>query len=143
MVNNRILIVSRYKSGLPDNWGGMDEREISSGPLYPKTEILKLVNELRAQTEIKSVTKKSRDDIANLGYENTELFDVITLALTEGHYKNSVWCKCSEKTAAACDAYTFTDRAKSNDWPLYLKFAIAKERPNILIVSLHYADHSD
>jgi len=138
MVNNRI--VSRFKGELPKE--GSDTR-ISNGPLYPREDVLGVLNDGGVDTII-HWTQKCIDDQQRHELGPEDALRLIEKALKSGRFLNSSWCKQNPKGPwAACDAYSVIERTwvqnahKEMDFEFYLKFAIAESGAVLLLVSCH------
>lgn len=115
-------------------------------PLYDPKEILEKLedNSFRFFT----ATPKSRKDLTyrlqiTLPSDISKLRELVRLALTEGKYLNSQWCKTSDAVWAACDSYRFKHTTynqysyKYMTSEIYLKFALNNNGQALLIVSAH------
>jgi hypothetical protein len=86
-------------------------------------------------------TRKCVRDVANLTWDADDVASVIS-ALIPGDYKDSEWCD-NGRAWAACDAYTIRRREwvetarKELTIEYFLKFAIGKTGPLVLMVSCH------
>lgn len=138
MVNDRIL--SRFSDSPPINWKDGKDRAIKGGPLYEIDDVNALIDDA---DKIRTVTRKCINDTQSLGLDNESLKELVRGALRHGRYINSVWCRISEKTIAACDAYEITRiefipaTRKEMDFKYYLKFAVNNQGKLLLMVSCH------
>lgn len=114
-------------------------RKISGGPLYGLSVVQALTLEAGS---LKFWTRDCRQDAANLGFETTDVGELIR-GLTDRDYRDSEWCENGRGAWAACDAYTlrrleFLEKAgKSFPMEYYLKFALSKSGTLLLMVSCH------
>lgn len=139
MVNN--MIVSRYTIAPPSMGGG--HRKIQGGPLYPAHEVLALIGK-KGEQAIVPWTRKCIEDIQDLVLSQTDLIDLVHIAVTAGNFRGSEWCQQKPTgPLAACDAYSLERREwialahKDMDIEYYIKFAIAKSGTIVLMASCH------
>lgn len=132
-----IKVISKYDVDPPaDPEAG--NRRISAGPLYSQHEVMGACNDCRL------LTRKSKNNAADLGLEKSDVIDLIKMAVTNGRYLNSEWCATgSNNCIAACDAYKVAYRVYNKEtdrymnWDCYLKFAVNKNGQLLLVVSVH------
>ena len=136
--------LSAYNGTPPAN-GVSGQRLINKGPIYTTQQVLSILqSNSQNQPVFVPFTKKCRDDIQDLTLDADDVIEHITLAITNGRFRNSEWCANSSNTAwAACDNYVFRKNtwiaAASKEMPCdyYLKFAIGKSNKILLIASCH------
>ena len=132
MVN--FIVVSEYSGGPTPG----DRVKIGGGPLYPLERVQALASKPGG---LLLWTRKCVRDVANLTWDADDVASVIS-ALTPGDYKDSEWCD-NGRAWAACDAYTIRRREwvetarKELTIEYFLKFAIGKTGPLVLMVSCH------
>ena len=132
--------VSQY-SGTPPEEG--EDRTISTeGPLYSAQAIAEVLAG-DAESRIQPVTRRSRQDLVNLGWERPDMADAVQAALEVGVYLGSEWCALGANgTMAACDAYRYRRRERvpagmEMTFEYYLKWAIGQSGNLLLLVSCH------
>lgn len=115
-------------------------------PLYDPKEILEKLED--DSFRFFTATQQSRKDLTyrlqiTLPSDVTKLRELVRLALTNGEYINSQWCKTSGVAWAACDSYKF-EHTEYNQYSykymsseIYLKFALNDKGQALLIVSVH------
>ncbi len=137
MVNN--TIVSRFTGPLPVDGKC---RKIAGGPLYSVVDVLSILNK-RVQS-VKAWTHDCIEDIQKLSLDDSDLQELLKLAVNSGRFKGAEWCQ--QKTGgpwAACDAYTVKRKEwiqaahREMDIEYYIKFAVAKTGAILLLVSCH------
>lgn len=138
MVNNRI--VSRFKGELPEDGG---DRRIKCGPLYPKDEVLGLLD-ASGENGIHLWTQKCIDDQQRHSLDPEDTLRLVRKAVDTGRFLGAEWCKQNSGGPwAACDAYSVIERTwvpnahKDMDFEYYVKFAIAESGAVLLLVSCH------
>lgn len=128
MVSVRIL--SRFDEGFSEDKLEGGNRKISDGPLYPVEEVIELLK----TAHLNFATRKTKNDILNLEWDEVDVAKYLHKAVSHGHYLSSEWAWLkSGVSCAACDAY----RLNEGDLSYYFKFAIGKTGALILIVSCH------
>lgn len=139
MVNN--INVSRYQGQIPS--GSKADLAISDMPLYPAEEVMVLL-EQRGEEAIKAWTNKCIRDVQSLGWDNSDLLELIRQALQGGRYLNSQWCMQKPGGPwAACDSYhlrrsEWIEAAHKNmQCEYYIKYAIGKTGQLLLLASCH------
>ena len=132
MVN--FIVVSEYSGGPTPG----DRVKIGGGPLYPLERVQALASKPGG---LLLWTRKCVRDVANLTWDADDVASVIS-ALIPGDLKDSEWCD-NGRAWAACDAYTIRRREwvetarKELTIEYFLKFAIGKTGPLVLMVSCH------
>lgn len=118
-------------------------RIIPSGPLYPPSEVLKLIKQI-SEDDVIAWTEKCILDLQNLNLDARDLMELVTIAVTRGRFRKSEWCiQAPNGPWAACDAYSlvrkeFIEKAyREMDVEYYLKFAISLTGAVLLIISCH------
>lgn len=118
-------------------------RTIPSGPLYPPSEVLKLIKQI-SEDDVIAWTEKCILDLQSLNLDARDLMELVTIAVTRGRFRKSKWCIQSQNGPwAACDAYSivrkeFIEKAyREMDIEYYLKFAISLNGAVLLIISCH------
>lgn len=142
------LNLSLYSGSPPQNSDG--DLKISDGPLYCKESIMKILNDLGADS-INLATKKAIRDIKKHDLDVDDgVLKLLILALKTGKYLNSQWCELSRRgTWSACDGYSVVESKwnqymyKNLETKWYIKFAIGKTGKLILIVSCHSSDEQE
>lgn len=135
--------VSRY-GGVPPT--DAEERRIeTSAPLYAAPEVEGILGD--PGCHVVPWTAKAANDAKTLGLDETELKDLLRVAVSEGRYRGAVWCiQRPEGPWAACDEYELTRielapaSGNSIRCHYYVKFAIARTGQAILVVSCHLSD---
>lgn len=137
MVN--IKVISSYTGKLPVN---EFDRKIVTGPLYPEEEVLSLLNS--GSESIITWTRKCTADVQRLSLDDSDLFELVELAVRGGRYNGSEWCEQKPGGPwAACDAYSvirpewIPAAHKEMDIEYYIKFAVAKTGAILLLISCH------
>jgi len=141
MVNN--TIVSRFRGELPQ---GDDDRSILGGPLYPREELLALLESVE-EKQISLWSRKCIADAAKLELEPLDIAALISKALTGGKFLKSEWCTSKpDGPWAACDAYAvecleWSEYAR-RELPCryYVKFCIATTGKVMIVASCHLED---
>lgn len=141
MVNTRI--VSRFQGPPPVPEQGADRR-IPGGPLYPKADVLALLDREVVEA-VKPLTDKCLREVENLAFDKKDLVTLIRQAVTSGHFRNSEWCQLNarQNTWAASDAYSLIREEwmeaahRDMDIEYYLKFAIGITGKLLILVSCH------
>lgn len=136
-----VKVVSRYNSNFPGV--GATARAIPGGPLYPKNEVLALLDRL-GTCGVSLWTRKCTEDIQKLALDLDEVVEIVSEALRCGRYISSEWCE-QQPTGpwAACDAYELKRRErcpvakKELEYIYYIKFAIGMAGKILLLVSCH------
>lgn len=138
--NGKPKIVSQQGSQIP---GSGESRKIAGGPLYPAAQILAMLSSTEP-TQIVNWTKKCIADAAKWELEESDIRELLELALRNGRFCGSEWCEQGNGGPwAACDAYSLIRREqypnlrKEFDMEYYIKFAIAKSGRAILVASCH------
>jgi hypothetical protein len=140
--------LSLYSGRPPQNSDA--DLKISDGPLYDKASVMKILDELGADS-INVVTRKANSHIQKYDLEIDDgVLKLLNLALSNGRYLNSQWCEHRKGGAwSACDAYSVVKSVwnpymhKDLDTKWYIKFAIGKTGKLILIVSCHTSDEQE
>lgn len=120
---------------------GSQRIKIDGGPLYPVQSVLTVL--LGGDQALQVTTRKCTKDVESLCLDHQALAALIRQAVTQGNYKGSEWCRLSEKSVAACDAYVLNraewrdELSKTLDCQYYLKFAIGRSGVLLLLVSCH------
>ncbi|MFC4654788.1 hypothetical protein ACFO3I_07145 [Rheinheimera marina] len=132
------IILSRYQQGLDPTAQG--RQKIAGGPLYPVGDVMPLLKPER----IRAWTKGCVQDLQKWSMDLEDVAALLKLALLEGRYLASEWCRQQPNGAwAACDAYLVVERRMNDalgdyfNTEFYLKFAIGKTGQLILVVSSH------
>lgn len=132
------IILSRYQQGL--NPTAQGRQKIAGGPLYPACDVMPLLTPER----ITAWTRGCIQDLQKWSMDMEDVAALLKLALLEGRYQDSEWCKQKPDGAwAACDAYVVVERRLNEavgqylNTEFYLKFAINKTGQVILVVSSH------
>jgi hypothetical protein len=141
MVNTRII--SRFQGPPPVPEQGEDRR-IPGGPLYPKVDVLELLDREGAEA-VKPLTDKCIREVADLAFDSEEIATLVRQAVTSGRFRNSEWCQLNSRqnTWAAADAYSLVRKEwmeaayKDMDIEYYLKFAIGITGKLLILVSCH------
>ena len=128
-----VTIISSHQNGFTGS-----ATKIPDGPLYKN--ILAII----AKASVKAVTEQCRKDVAALGKDEDSLKESIYRAVSQGRFRGSEWCQINSNNVwAACDAYSFTEKAwieaahKELDCDFYIKFCIGITGAVVLIVSFH------
>lgn len=142
------LNLSLYSGNPPQNSDA--DLKISDGPLYDKESVLKILNDLGADS-INVVTKRANRHIQKYDLDIDDgVMNLLKLALASGKFLNSQWCEHGKgNTWSACDSYSvvgikwnpYMHKDLETRW--YIKFAIGKTGKLILIVSCHTSDEQE
>lgn len=118
-------------------------RTIPFGPLYPPSEVLKLIDHI-SENDVIAWTEKCILDLQNMNLDAEDLMELVKIAVTRGRFRKSEWCiQAPNGPWAACDAYSlfrkeFIEKAfREMDIEYYLKFAISVTGAVLLIISCH------
>ena len=137
MVNTRI--VSRFTGDLPVS---EFNRKIAAGPLYPEEDVLSLLNS--DAESIIAWTQKCISDVQKWSLDDSDLHELVKLAVTGGRFMGSEWCKQKPGGPwAACDAYVVIrsewvqTARREMDIEYYIKFAVGKTGAILLLISCH------
>lgn len=137
MINNPIN-VSKFNGPPPASI--YDSRIICDGPIYCREEWLALAK----AKKLNFWTRDSARDAANLSLSAGDIADLLVLALEQGRFRGSQWCRQRpDGPWAACDAYTVTRREwneyahKEIETTYYLKAAISKAGTLLFSASNH------
>lgn len=120
----------------------VDRKIVREGPIYAADTIL----ELAVANRVTLWSKGAITEAQKWGFDNKDVCELVTAALRNGRYRDSVWClggNGSKRTWAACDVYTFS-RVEEVSWSphpqtmtYYVKLAIGKTGQMLLIASCH------
>ncbi|ADL54765.1 hypothetical protein [Gallionella capsiferriformans] len=139
MVNN--TNVSRYQGQV--HGAGEADLAISDTPLYAP-EVVMVLLEQRGEDAINAWTNKCIRDVQSLGWDNSDLVELIRQALQSGRYINSQWCMQKPGGPwAACDSYLLRRSEwiaaahKNMQCEYYVKFAIGRTGQLLLLASCH------
>ncbi|SEJ06527.1 hypothetical protein SAMN04244572_02616 [Azotobacter beijerinckii] len=136
-----IRIVSRFSGPpSPDEAAG---RKISGGPLYPEAEVLELLG-TQGGAAVKAWSQDCIRDVQKLELDDDDLAGLIGEAVRRGRFRGAEWCvQKPDGPWAACDAYSLCRsewiEAAGKEMPAeyYIKFAIGKMGPLLLLASCH------
>lgn len=137
MVNMTNL--SLYTGQPPDAAKG--RTRIEGGPLYSKEDVL---SRLQPGTSgVRVVTRKAISDAASLGFDDSDLTELLYEAMVSGQYRGSESCMVNERAWAGCDAYRI-ERPEWNEYlgkymsaGYYVKFALGRTGLVVLLISCH------
>jgi len=131
-----VTIVSRHKLNFPAE--GEILKIPGKCPLYGENEVLAVA------TGASPWTRKCRNDVFNLGFDNQDLLEIIKLAVKTGTFKGSEWCQSKpDGPWAACDAYSVSrietneDTERKYNCSYFVKFCISDAGSILLTVSCH------
>ena len=131
-----VTIVSRYKLNFPSEGGSL--KITGKSPIYDPQEIL------TSSTSASPWTRKCRNDVFNLGFDNQDLLELIKIAVGTGIFKGSEWCESKPGGPwAACDAYSVSrveineETEKKYQCYYFVKFCISDTGSVLLTVSCH------
>jgi hypothetical protein len=132
--------VSQYPGTPPDE--GEDRTILTEQPLYSAQAIAEVLAG-DAESRIQPVTHRARQEMQGLGWDCSDVGEVIREILEAGSYLGSEWCALSANgTMAACDAYRHWRRERvpagmEMTFEYYLKWAIGQSGNLLLLVSCH------
>lgn len=139
----KIINISQYDGELPEQEG---DRKISNGPLYEKNHVLNILGQKGSASQaIVPWTRKCVADLQRYELDDTDLIELLSLALEQNNYKGSEWCESKPGGVwAACDAYRVlrseyvANQDRSYQMDYYIKFAVSRQGKVLLLVSCHY-----
>ena len=134
-------IVSRFNE--ESHLGTATSRKISGGPLYPAHEVKEMLADGNT-VAIKAWTEKCAKDIQKLELEESDLRELLQIAVQSGNFRGAEWCDQKPNgPLAACDAYALERKEyirhahKEMNMEYYIKFAISKSGKVLLVASCH------
>ena len=132
--------VGQYE-GVPPNEGEGRAIRTERG-LYASASIEEILAK-DGERRIHPVTRLAKHEMQRLGWDLSDLSDVVREALKDGEYIGSEWCLFNDAgTGAACDAYRYRRRERVQagiemTCEYYLKWAIGQCGDSLLVVSCH------
>lgn len=127
--------------GVPPAEGG--NRAIETRQRLYGLDAIELLLGSSGENRIRPVTRKAREELEKLGWDHSDLFEVIGQVLALGEYIGSEWCALNDTGSwAACDAYRYrrVERVPAGMEMLceyYFKWAIGRQGDLLLLVSCH------
>ena len=131
-------VISEYSQD-PPTQSGLRMKIALGRPLY---ELVRVKSIIKCGTGLQLWTKDCVSDVDGLGWDNTDVIDLI-LQLQHEDYIDSEWCDNGKGALAACDAYSISQKEwvatanKEMRIVYFLKFAINKLGTMVLTISCH------